>query len=123
MPLVAYLYPNSGNRPKRVEILGSAFGKSLPKQWKSAKKVEIPDAACRKSLPKQWNSAEKVEIPRAIARISLPKQWKSAEKGRDSQVPPAGYLYPNSKNQPTFVFPYSNILQVIRVYDKIHTLN
>ena len=145
MPLVAYLYPNSGNRPKRVEILGSAFGKSLPKQWKSAekgrdsqvpqvaylypnsgnqpKRVEIPRATVRISLPKQRKSVEKVEIPRAIARISLPKQWKSAEKGRDSQVPPAGYLYPNSKNRPTFVFPYSNILQVIRVYDKIHTLN
>ena len=107
MPLVAYLYPNSGNRPKRVEILGSAFGKSLPKQWKSAekgrdsqvpqvaylypnsgnqpKRVEIPRATVRISLPKQRKSVEKVEIPRAIARISLPKQWKSAEKGRDSQ--------------------------------------
>ena len=25
--------------------------------------------------------------------------------------------------RPTFVFPYSNILQVMRVYDKIHILN
>ena len=66
MPLVGYLYPNSGNRPKRVEI---------------------PTFPVRKSLPKMQKSAEKVEIPRATARISLPKQQKSAEKGRDSHSP------------------------------------
>ena len=120
MPLVGNLYPNSGNRSKRVEILGSAFGKSLPKQRKSVEKVENPSAAVRISLPKQRKSAKKVEIPRATGRISLPKQRKSAEKveipksrrshistqtaeigrkGRDSQVPQVAYLYPNSENR------------------------
>ena len=39
------LYPNSENRPKRVEIPVAAGFKSLPKQGKSAEKVEIPTAA------------------------------------------------------------------------------
>ena len=57
---------------------------SLPNRRKSAKKVEILGSAFGKSLPKQWKSAEKVEILTAPGRISLPKQWKPAEKGRDS---------------------------------------
>ena len=71
--------------------------------------------------PNSENSAEKVEIPRATVRISLPKQRKSrkkgrepqtslseistqtveiSRKGRDSQCPPAAYLYPKGRNQP-----------------------
>ncbi len=49
---LANFYLNSGKRPKRVEIPDAAFGKSLPKQRKSAEKVEIPGAAFGKSLPK-----------------------------------------------------------------------
>ena len=59
MPLLGNLYPNSGNQPKRVEIPGAAFGKSLLKQQKSAERVENPDAAFGKSLPKQRNTVEK----------------------------------------------------------------
>ena len=79
------LYPNSENRPKRVENPTAADRKSLPKQRKPAEKVEIPSAAGRKSLPKQRKSAEKVENPTAAGWKSLPKRRESAEKGRDSQ--------------------------------------
>ena len=37
-PPVVNLYPNSGNRPKRVEIPATAGWKSLPKSGKSGEK-------------------------------------------------------------------------------------
>ena len=79
MPLVRNLYPNSGKPGKRVEILDAACRKSLPKQRKSRKKGREPQTSLSEI------STQTVEISR---------------KGRDSQCPPAAYLYPNSGNQP-----------------------
>ena len=47
------LYPNSENRPKRVENPSAAGWKSLPKQRKTAEKVEIPVAAMIPYIPNE----------------------------------------------------------------------
>ena len=44
------LYPNSGKQAKRVEILGAAGWKSLPKRRKTAERVENPRLACPATL-------------------------------------------------------------------------
>ena len=79
MPPVGNLYLNGGNRPKRVENPGAAFGKSLPKQRIFLIWVEISDAAVRESLP---------------------KQREIGEKGRESRCQPVGNLYPKGGNRP-----------------------
>lgn len=50
MPPVVNLYPNSGNRPKRVENPGAAGWESLPKRWIFLIWVEILWAACPATL-------------------------------------------------------------------------
>ena len=53
MPPTGNLYPNSGNRPKKVEKPRAAVRKSLPKQRETAEKVEIPVAAMIPYIPNE----------------------------------------------------------------------
>ena len=69
--LLGNLYPNSGKRPKRVEISDAAFGKSLPKQRKSDERVEIPGCKVL-SLQLQGVTGSKLSIIELVERyISL----------------------------------------------------
>ena len=107
MPPSGYLYPNSGNQRKKVEIPAAIARISLPKQRKIGRKgrephIHRPDISTqtvefnRKGrdsqvpqvaylYPNSKNQPKRVEILTAPGRISLPKQRKSAEKGRDSK--------------------------------------
>ena len=92
MPPVVNLYPNSGNRPKRVENPGAAGWESLPKRWIFLIWVEILWAACPATLK---TPPEIVHFLIRVCCLHIERKLKNVKGKKEKQLKAIwGYLSP-----------------------------